>query len=165
MTYLIRHVEPSDAPALQRLYSDESTYPSSLQIPYPPLSRWVDRIAAEGVVMLCACAGDELVGNAGLHLNLKTPRRAHAGAIGMSVLSGWQGKGVGTALMHAIVDLADNWYGLARLELSVYPDNAAALALYKKFGFELEGTLRKHALRRGVLEDIYTMARLRARPT
>jgi len=86
---------------------------------------------------------------------------AHAGYIGMSVRDDWHGKGVGTALMRAIVDLADNWIGYRRLELTVYTDNAAALALYRKFGFDVEGTLRDYSYRDGRYVDAYTMARLR----
>ena len=36
------------------------------------------------------------------------------------------------ALLDAVVDLADNWLDYRRLELTVYTDNAAALALYRK---------------------------------
>ena len=36
----------------------------------------------------------------------------------------WQGMGVGTALMRAALDLADNWLGLRRVELTIYADNA-----------------------------------------
>jgi putative acetyltransferase len=79
----------------------------------------------------------------------------------MSVRDDWHGKGVGTALMRAIVDLADNWIGYRRLELTVYTDNAAALALYRKFGFDVEGTLRDYSYRDGRYVDAYTMARLR----
>jgi L-phenylalanine/L-methionine N-acetyltransferase len=52
----------------------------------------------------------------------------HVGSIGMAVRDDWQGKGVGTALMEAALDLADNWLNLTRIELRVYVDNAAGIA-------------------------------------
>ncbi len=79
----------------------------------------------------------------------------------MAVRDDWQGRGVGTALMEAALDLADNWLGLTRVELTVYTDNAAGIALYEKFGFEIEGTHRRHAFRNGEYVDAYSMARLR----
>jgi putative acetyltransferase len=98
----------------------------------------------------------------GLHTFPNRPRRRHVGAIGMSVHEGWQGRGVGTALMRASVGLADDWLNLTRLELEVYTDNEPAIRLYERFGFEREGTLRQHAFRDGRYVDSYVMARLRA---
>jgi putative acetyltransferase len=80
----------------------------------------------------------------------------------MAVRDDRQGMGVGTALMEAALDLADNWLGLTRLELEVYTDNQAGIALYRKFGFEVEGTLRRFAFRGGEYVDAYSMARLRS---
>jgi putative acetyltransferase len=79
----------------------------------------------------------------------------------MAVRDDWQGRGAGTALMQAAVDLADNWLNLSRLELEVYTDNEAAVRLYQKFGFSIEGTLRRFAYRDGQYVDAYCMARLR----
>ena len=59
-----------------------------------------------------------------------------------------------------LVDVADNWLNLRRLELTVYVDNEPAIRLYKKFGFEIEGTRRADAFRDGVYVDSYAMARL-----
>jgi L-phenylalanine/L-methionine N-acetyltransferase len=73
------------------------------------------------------------------------------------------GRGVGTELMEAALDLADNWLNLTRIELRVYVDNAPAIALYEKFGFEVEGTHRYFAFRNGEYVDAYSMARLRVR--
>jgi putative acetyltransferase len=83
------------------------------------------------------------------------------GEIHMTVRDDWQGKGVGTALMEAALDLADNWLNLKRLELTVYADNAAGIALYEKFGFEIEGTHRCFAFRNGEYVDACSMARIR----
>ena len=88
-------------------------------------------------------------------------RRRHVGEIHMAVRDDWHGKGVGTALMEAALDLADNWLNLMRLELTVYADNEAGIALYKKFGFEIEGTHRLYAFRNGEYVDAYSMARIR----
>jgi putative acetyltransferase len=79
----------------------------------------------------------------------------------MSVRDDWQGKGVGTALMAAALDLADNWLNLSRVGLTVYVDNSSAVALYKRSGFEREGTHRRYAFRNGEYVDAYSMARLR----
>ena len=57
---------------------------------------------------------------------------------------------------------------ISRAELfagSTATDNVSALALYRKFGFVVEGTLVDYAYRHGQYVDTYTMARLRAMPT
>jgi L-phenylalanine/L-methionine N-acetyltransferase len=49
-------------------------------------------------------------------------------------------------------------------ELGVYTDNHRAIALYQRFGFQVEGTHRAYALRDGVYIDSHTMARLHPNP-
>ena len=79
----------------------------------------------------------------------------------MGVHDDWHGKGVGSALLTATIDLADKWLNLQRLELHVFSDNETAVHLYQKFGFEIEGTLRHFAFRDGQFVDTYIMAGLR----
>ena len=86
--------------------------------------------------------------------------RAHVGGIGMGVHDDWHGHGIGAALLMALIDLSDKWLGLRRLELDVFTDNGAAIGLYQKFGFEIEGTKRADALRDGVLVNSHMMARI-----
>ena len=83
---------------------------------------------------------------------------------GISVASAAQGQGVGTALMAALCDYADNWVACLRIELTVYTDNEIAQRLYRNFGFELEGTFRGYSLRDGVYVDAHSMARLHPNP-
>ncbi len=97
----------------------------------------------------------------GLHTAPSRPRRRHAANLGMAVHDGWHGKGVGTALIRAAIDLADNWLNLHRLELEVYTDNESAVRLYQRHGFVVEGTLKDYAFRNGAYVDAFTMARLR----
>jgi putative acetyltransferase len=70
-------------------------------------------------------------------------------------------RGIGSRLLAALTDAADNWLNLSRLELAVYVDNAAAVRLYEKFGFAVEGTRRRDAFRDGAFVDSFVMARLR----
>src|SRR6266702_4343434 len=110
-------------------------------------------------IVIAATIGDTLVGEAEL-----TPlkgRRSHTGSIGICVHDAWHRRGIGNALMTELLDLADNWLGLRRVELHVFADNHAALALYRKFGFEIEARQRGAVLRGGMLIDCYFMARLR----
>jgi putative acetyltransferase len=166
MDILIRRAEPGDFEAVCGHLADASAYPGTLQTPYPSREQWRKRMAepVDGEFVLVACIGDEVVGHAGLHRAGTSPRRAHAMQIGMALPAQWQGKGVGTALMAALVELADRWLPVFRLELTVFADNARALALYRKFGFVIEGTHKAYALRDGQYVDAHAMARMRPKP-
>ena len=142
-----------------------------MQLPFNNEHQWRERLAeSTGAgkidLVLVAERDGTIVGNSGLHPNA-TPqhvRRRHVATIGIAVAPEAQGQGVGTALMQAMCDYADRWIGLLRLELTVYVDNAAAIALYRKFGFEIEGRFRGYAMRDGVLVDAFTMARIHPAP-
>jgi len=162
MTITIRHIEPSDYEALHKIFCGPKVVWGVLQIPFPSAEMWRKRLAEppEGFYSLVACADNEVIGQIGLHTSPNRPRRRHAGEIGMAVRDDWQGKGVGTALMQAAIDLADKWLNLSRLELEVYTDNEPAIKLYRKFGFTIEGTAINFAFRDGQFVDVYLMARL-----
>lgn len=78
----------------------------------------------------------------------------------MGIDDGHVGKGIGTAVMTELIEIADNWLDLKRLELTVYVDNAAAIHLYEKFGFVSEGIHVKDAFRDGEFVDSLAIARL-----
>ena len=163
MDITVRHAEPSDAEALHRLFQARSVMAGTLQLPFPKLSLWRERLQnpPEGLYQLVACAGNEVIGELTLITTPTHPRIRHVGSIGVAVREDWQGKCVGTELMQAALDLAENWLNLTRIELKVYVDNPAGIALYEKFGFEIEGTHRRYAFRDGGYVDAYSMARLK----
>ena len=164
MSITIRRAEPTDYEAVRQIYASPNVVWGTLQMPFPSVEEWRKRLAEppEGLFSLVACVeNDEPVGHLGLHTFPTRPRRRHAGQLGMAVRDDWQGRGIGTALMQAAVDLADKWLNLTRLELTVYTDNAPAVRLYEKFGFTIEGTLVDFAFRDGRYVDAYLMARLR----
>ena len=159
----VRHAEPDDAEAIHRILCGPRATAGTLQLPLQSVEGVRKRFFSEtreGLYHLVACVDEEVVGHLGLE-TFTRPRRRHVGEIGMAVRDDWQGRGVGTALMEAALDLADNWLNLTRIELEVYADNAAGVALYKKFGFEVEGTHRRFAFSNGEYVDAYSMARVR----
>jgi L-phenylalanine/L-methionine N-acetyltransferase len=163
MTIVVRCAEPSDYEAVCAVYAGANAIWGTLQLPFPSVEQWRKRLAepGEGLVSLVACLDTEVIGQLGLHTFPHRPRRRHVGQLGMAVRDDRQGKGAGTALMQAAVDLADKWLNLDRLELEVFTDNAPAVRLYTKFGFVIEGTLVRFAFRDGRYVDAYAMARLR----
>jgi putative acetyltransferase len=158
----VRHSEPEDYQAVYRVYSGPLAMADTLGLPFSPKDPWRERLKEErdGEVSLVACLGTEVVGHLSLYPYPES-RRRHSGHFGMAVRDDWRRQGVGTKLMEAALDLADNWLGLTRLDLRVFADNQAALALYRKFGFEVEGRHRRFALRAGEYADALVMARLK----
>lgn len=163
MDVVIRHAEPDDYQGMHRIFEGLRAVAGTLQIPYQSAERWRTRLAnpTSGHYSLVACVDSELVGSLGLGV-IERPRRRHVADIGIAVRDDWQGKGIGTALLGAAIDLADNWLNVERIELTVYTDNLAAIALYQRFGFTIEGTHRRYAFREGDYVDAHTMARLRS---
>lgn len=159
----IRRAEADDYEQVCEMFASAKVYEGTLQLPYPSREYWRRRISehVDSVYNLVAIIDERIAGMVGVDTFPHKPRRRHVGVINICVHADWQGKGLGKDLMHAIVDFADNWLNLTRLELEVYADNAAAIHLYERFGFEVEGTMRQHAFRDGQYIDSMMMGRLR----
>ena len=144
------------------LYNEPAVCRQVLQMPFQSIEVWRKRLVMDNErrLQLVAVHAGEVIGQLGLEQYLRV-RQAHVGSFGMGVATAWQGKGVGSRLLTAALDVADNWMNLHRVELTVFVDNHAAQALYRKFGFEVEGVLRDYALRDGRFVDTVSMARLR----
>ncbi len=159
----VRHAEASDADSLHEIFTDPEVMHWLIDVPYAPQAQTRRHIVElpDGRYMLVAAEGEEIVGALGFGA-LTAPRMRHVGRLGpIAVARAAQGRGVGSALMRAAIDLADNWLNLVRLELLVIAGNDAAIGLYRRFGFEIEGTLRAFGFQAGRYVDVHTMARLR----
>ena len=80
-----------------------------------------------------AVAGGRIVG----FLHVEASRHGF-GEFGMLVDRDWRGRGVGSALVQAAIGWARG-QGLHKLCLEVFAHNAAAIAVYRKSGFVVEG--------------------------
>lgn len=86
------------------------------------------------------------------------PTTSHSGVLGMGVAASHRWRGVGGRLIASTVETALA-RGVTRIELTVRTDNAAAIALYRRCGFEDEGELRRYLLVDGLYYDVFLMAR------
>lgn len=166
----LRRARPSDAEDFAAMMNDPAVFPGVMQLPYTDAAFHRERLAAstggphQSELNLVAIHDGRVIGGLGLHPAGTAVRRRHAMYLGITVAGDWQGRGVGDLLMAAALEQADRWLGVLRLELTVYADNTRAIALYRRHGFEMEGTLRAFALRDGVYVDAYAMARIHPRP-
>ena len=161
-TINVRAREPRDIEAVHEVMSCPGVTRGTMQLPYRSLEGRREQYAQPRLEThsLVAEIDSRVIGVLGLHIESPS-RRRHVGSIGMAVHDDFQGQGVGSALMAAMINLADNWLNLRRIELEVYTDNAPAIRLYEKFGFVTEGTMRDYAFRDGQYVDAYKMARVR----
>jgi putative acetyltransferase len=159
---VIRSVRVEDVAALEAVRRQPGVLDGTLNIPSERRLDRQRRIESLGpdVHELVAEVDGQVVGTAGLIAF--QGRMSHAGEIAhIMVDDEFQGLGIGRQLMEALLDIADNYLGLVRVELVVYADNQGAVRLYESLGFAREGVKRKYARRRGRLVDAVMMARIR----
>ena len=159
--FTIRHSGAGDFEQIREIYAEPSNFAATLQLPFPSPLLWEKRLSTlvEGQFSLVACRADDVLGHLGLMVNAN-PRRRHVATLGMAVRTSARRQGVGSAILAAAIELAEKWHAVRRMELEVYTDNEAAIVMYQKSGFDIEGTLRQYAFRDGSLVDAHVMARI-----
>jgi RimJ/RimL family protein N-acetyltransferase len=150
----VRPAEERDRRALAELFASVASERDGIAAEPPvDVEAWAANWGLEGTIV--AVAGDEIVGELRVE-----PSWFGYGEIGMMVAAGWRGRGVGSALVAAAIEWA-RAQGMHKLSLSVFPHNAAAIALYRKFGFVEEGRRIRHLRRaNGELWDLIDMGLL-----
>ena len=162
MNLTIRAVRNDDYQDLHQVYTCPGVMRNTLGLPYVSLDFWKERTEnrSPNDHVLVAEVDGRVVGSINLHCGVN--RMVHSAGFGMGIHDDFQGQGIGTQLIEAMLDLAENWPNIRRIELQVYTDNEPGIALYKKFGFEVEGIHKDFAFREGqYVVDAYSMARLR----
>ena len=86
-------------------------------------------------------------------------RTKHSAYIVVGVLENYRGKGIGTELFDSLIKWASK-HNISRLELTTVTENKAGLALYKRNGFEIEGTKRNSLIIDGKFYDEYYMSKI-----
>ena len=111
---------------------------------------------SERDVMLLAFYDGEFAGNGSL-MGMGPSRYRHRAGVAIALFQAYTGLGIGRAMMEALLAIARE-HGIEQVELEVVADNARAIALYKKLGFEVYGTMpRNMKYRDGTYADVYWM--------
>ncbi|RZJ26836.1 MAG: GNAT family N-acetyltransferase [Haliea sp.] len=163
---LIRAAEPTDAEGVSALLGQPGTFEGTLQLPDMPIASrldFVQKVDPQSCKLVAVAAG-EIVGMAVLHPQQPSLRRSHVRGLAIAIATPHQGRGIGRLMMLRLLDWADHWGGVLRIELHVQADNARAIALYRSLGFAQEGLHPAYALRQGRYVDSMSMARLHPDP-
>ena len=163
MSYTIRPIEPRDAEGAAALRRMPGVFENTTGLPScrtADSEAFIAGLGPDDHNFVAVLEDGTVIGCAGLTV-CSNPRMRHVGSVGLYVHTDYQNQGVGTALMKVLLDLADNWLMLVRVELEVFADNERAIRLYEKLGFEKEGLLRMTTVRDGRYVDDCKMARIR----
>ncbi|MEK5493027.1 GNAT family N-acetyltransferase [Paenibacillus sp. FSL R7-0297] len=166
MDITLRELIPEDAAALlslQHRLDQETSYmllaSGERQTGIPQVGEMIASFGnAHTSILIGAEADGELAG----YLSVRggsVIRNKHSAYIVIGILKQYQGMGIGSALFHEI-DLWAKRSGIVRLELTVMKHNKRAIALYTRYGFEIEGVKKKSLLVDGEWVDEYYMSKI-----
>jgi phosphinothricin acetyltransferase len=153
----IRAMTPEDWPAVRRIFRDGIASRIATFETEPP--SWeafdADRLAEHRLV---ATENGGVVGWA--TVSPTSPRACYAGVVESSVYvaAAARGRGIGRALMEALLAIADT-RGVWMVQAAMFPENAASVALHEKLGFRVVGRRERIAQLDGVWRDTILLER------
>jgi L-amino acid N-acyltransferase YncA len=153
----IRPLLPDDWPAVEAIWAEGiDTRNATFETETPSWASFDATRHREH--RLVAVAGSEVVGWAAL--SPISRRECYAGVAENSVYvaAGARGRGTGRALMEALVAGADAG-GIWTIQTSVFPENAASLALHERVGFRVVGRRERIAQLDGIWRDTLFLER------
>lgn len=156
----IRTMSSADLSALYDIYIDKEVVNNNRYLPDIKREEFDSMFNDSQHNFVAVDTDGEILGHLSI-ITTEKPRLKHSACFGIAVAKASRGKGVGRFLMEHLLSYSDKKLDLSRLELEVHANNTAALALYKSFGFEIEGTKRKAVLVEDELTDIVLMSRVR----
>ena len=163
MNIIFREAVPTDShKLLEHIHtvSMETDYlsfgPDDFNISPKKEARFIERFSkSEKDLMLVALVGDKIVGN-GIIERERIKRFSHRAELSITVLRDYWGQGIGSRLMEKMIDFCKN-SGVHSISLYARSDNAAAISLYQKFGFETAGIYKDYFLIKNVTFDAVFM--------
>jgi L-amino acid N-acyltransferase YncA len=163
MPIAIEPMTPADWEAVRAIYLEGiATGHATFETDCPAWEAWDAARLRDG--RLVARAGDRVVGWAALSPVSARPAYAGVAEVSLYVAASARGQGVGTALLRALVEASER-AGIWTLQGSIFPENAASLALVAASGFRVVGRRERIGQRDGVWRDtIFVERRSRVVP-
>ncbi|MBN1541035.1 GNAT family N-acetyltransferase [candidate division KSB1 bacterium] len=160
----LRPVEPDDA---EMVYAGKNQHARDALFLYFPLT--LDQIQIEQkhwienretlLFTICTCSNGEAVGQTAF-VRWDMVSRAAIFYLAIYHTNHWS-KGYGSEAVRLMCRYGFEILNLNRIQLVVSSENAAAVRVYEKAGFRIEGTLRQAMYRNGRYIDFHVMGLLR----
>ena len=165
---LVREAEPGDAAELVTFLngvSVETDFTSldrgGILLTDTEMEMFLDKQAhSENQITLLALLNDEITGLVNITADQRK-RVRHIGDLFIVIGKKYWNNGLGNLLLEEVVEWAQASCILRRLQLTVQTRNQAAVHLYQKHGFIIEGKQERGAyIEEGEFIDVYLMGRL-----
>jgi len=159
-TVTVREANEDDAAAIKNVVNDVASEKYHV-VPERSREDWdeaVKEIKSRKGLIIVAQVDGKTVGMTYL-VRGKFEKNKHVGFLGISILMGFRRIGIGTAVMNYIIEWAEKQEKLEKVSLTVFSTNKAAINLYRKFGFKVEGISKKQYKIEGRYIDEITMGK------
>lgn len=159
----IRDAAPADAPAIARIYNQGiedrvATLETELRSP-AERAAWLAAREPRHPVLVAVDRTGDVLGWASLNRFNSRPAYDHVGDFSVYVARESRGRGVGDALLGALIDRALA-LGYHKLVLAAFPTNAPGLRLYARHGFTRVGIYHEQGMLDGEWVDVVLMERM-----
>jgi L-amino acid N-acyltransferase YncA len=152
---ILRKLEAEDWPAVRTIFEEGiATGQATFETEAPSWEAW-EGAHSGGVV---AEVDGEVVGWAGLSPYSARPVYAGVAEESIYVAARARGRGVGRALLEALVDRSEQ-AGIWTLEAGVFPENQASVALHLGCGFRVVGVRERIGRLGGEWRDVLLLER------
>ncbi|MGP7817701.1 GNAT family N-acetyltransferase [Niallia sp. 01092] len=163
---IIRKIETSDSEnflTLRKTLDEESEFmmlePDERQTTLEQQKEYIKQTLYNHLSLILVCEIDGKIVGYLSATRESFKRMGHSAYIIIGILKAYTGKKIGTNLFSVLEDWAYS-NNIHRLELTVMTHNEAAIALYKKMGFQIEGTKKHSLMINNQYIDEYYMAKL-----
>jgi len=143
-TITIRDASEDDAMVIKNIVNSVASEKYNV-VPERSREDWdeaIREIKSRNGLVIVAQVNGKIVGMAHL-VGGKFEKNKHVGFLGILILKEFRRFGVGTVMMNYIMEWANKQRELKKISLTVFSTNKAAISLYRKFGFKIEGISRK----------------------